>query len=112
MITLLAKVWFDLWGDKSRTLQVVMVIALGSIGIGLVVGGRNLIVESVNSGYEGAEPATIKLSVNPPLTQGQLERVGKIEGVNQIEGLYSGSVEWRLSDDEEWKTQKPSATQV
>ena len=104
MITLLAKVWFDLWGDKSRTLQVVMVIALGSIGIGLVVGGRNLIVESVNTGYEGAEPSTIKLSVNPPLTQAQLERVAKIEGVAEIEGLYSGSVEWRFSDDGEWQT--------
>ena len=37
MIGLLRKVWFELWSNKSRTIQVVMVIALGAIGIGLVI---------------------------------------------------------------------------
>lgn len=103
MITLLAKVWFDLWGDKSRTMQVVMVIALGSIGIGLVVGGRNLILQSVLVGFQDAEPSTIRLSVNPPLTRAQLERIDKIEGVAQLEGVFSGSVEYRLSRDDDWQ---------
>ena len=43
MITLLSKVWFELWHNKSRTFQVMMVIALGAIGVGLVIGGRNLV---------------------------------------------------------------------
>jgi hypothetical protein len=77
MITLLSKVWFDLWQDKSRTMQVVLVIALGAIGVGLVIGGRNLIAGSVLTGSQAAEPAHIKLSVSPPLTRDQLERVGR-----------------------------------
>ena len=47
MRTLLSKIWFDLWSNKARTIQVVMVIALGSIGIGLVIGGRNLISQTI-----------------------------------------------------------------
>ncbi len=104
MITLLNKVWFDLWQDKSRTLQVVLVIALGAIAIGLVIGGRNLISDSVLIGSQAAEPAHIKLSVSPQLTKDQLERVGRIEGVAEIEGLQSAPVEWRFPGDEEWQT--------
>ena len=33
MTTLLSKVWYDLWQAKGRTMQVVLVIALGAIGI-------------------------------------------------------------------------------
>ncbi len=104
MITLLRKVWFDLWQDKSRTLQVVLVIALGAIGVGLVIGGRNLISDSVLTGSQAAEPAHIKLSVSPPLTKDQLERVGRIDGVAEIEGLQTAGVEWRFPGDEEWQT--------
>ena len=104
MITLLNKVWFDLWQDKSRTLQVVLVIALGAIAIGLVIGGRNLISDSVLLGSQAAEPAHIKLSVSPPLTKDQLERVGRIDGVAEIEGLQTAPVEWRFPGDEEWQT--------
>ena len=104
MITLLSKVWFDLWGDKSRTLQVVMVIALGSIAIGLVIGGRNLIDESVTTSYIAAEPSHIKLSVSPPVTKSQLEGIEKIEGIAQAEGLLTGGIEWRLSENDEWQS--------
>lgn len=104
MITLLAKVWFDLWGDKSRTLQVVLVIAIGSIAIGLVIGGRNLVVEAVNTSSANAEPASLRLGLNPPITRPQLERIERIDGVWQVEGLYNDNVEWRLTDADEWQT--------
>lgn len=103
-MVLLRKVWFDLWEDKTRTLQVVLVIALGAIGIGLVIGGRNLIAESVLAGWQAAEPPNIKLTVEPPLTADQLERLGRIEGVAEVEGLYSAPVEWRFVGDEAWQT--------
>ena len=104
MTTLLRKTWFDLWQDKARTLQVVLVIALGAIGIGLVIGGRNLIADSVLTGWQSAEPAHIKLSVNPPLTGEQIERLERIDGVWQAEGLYTSGVEWRIAGAEEWQT--------
>jgi len=104
MITLLNKVWFDLWKDKSRTLQVVLVIALGAIAIGLVIGGRNLIADSVLTGSQAAEPPHIRLSVSPPLTKDQLDRVERIDGVAEAEGLQTAPVEWRYIGDEDWQT--------
>lgn len=104
MLTLLRKVWFDLWQDKSRTTQVVLVIALGAIGVGLVIGGRNLIADSVLTGAQAAQPAHIRLRVTPPLTKDQLERVGRIDGVADVEGLQTSPVEWRFPGEEEWQT--------
>ena len=104
MITLLSKVWFDLWGDKTRTLQVVLVIALGSMAIGLVIGGRNLIVQSVNTSYEAARPSHIKLSLSPAITPDELDRIAKIDNVYQVEGLNRSGVEWRFSESDEWQT--------
>ncbi len=104
MFTLFGKVWFDLWQDKTRTLQVVLVIALGAIGIGLVIGGRNLIADSVVEGSLAAQPPHIKLSVNPPLTKDQLERIERFDGVAEVEGLQTTGIEWRVVGDEEWQT--------
>ena len=53
MTTLYTKVWHDLWSNKARTIQVVMVIALGAIGIGLVIGGRNLIAGTIVTSVAG-----------------------------------------------------------
>ena len=104
MITLLGKVWFDLWQDKTRTIQVVLVIALGAIGVGLVIGARNIIADSIAEGSVQSQAPHIRLSVSPPLTQDQLERLGRIEGVYQAEGIQSAPIEWRLVGDSEWQT--------
>lgn len=104
MFTLLAKVWYDLWQDKSRTLQVTLVIALGSIGIGLVIGGLNLVTAAVAQSWQTAVPPNINLTVNPPLTKAQLERIERIEGVAEVEGLYSDRVEWRHVGETAWQT--------
>lgn len=104
MFTLLAKVWYDLWQDKSRTLQVTLVIALGSIGIGLVIGGLNLVTAAVAESWQAAIPPNINLTVNPPLTKAQLERIERIEGVAEVEGLYTDRVEWRHVGETEWQT--------
>ena len=104
MLTLLSKVWFELWQDKTRTIQVVMVIALGAIGVGLVVGGRNLVAGAVSESWQAAQPPHIKLSVNPPLTSDQMDRLARIEGVAEVEALYNARIEWRLPGSDEWQT--------
>lgn len=104
MSSLLAKVWFDLWQDKTRTLQVTLVIALGAIGIGLVLGGLNLVTKAVADSWQVAEPPTISLAVNPPLNKAQIDRIERIDGVAEVEGLYTGRVEFRLVGSDEWET--------
>ncbi|MCP4425107.1 MAG: ABC transporter permease [Chloroflexi bacterium] len=104
MFTTLSKVWFDLWQDKTRTLQVTLVIALGAIGVGLVIGGRNLVAGAVSDSWQAAQPPNISLSVSPPLTAEQVDAVARIDGVAEAEGLYATAVEWRLVGSEEWET--------
>lgn len=104
MSGLLTKVWFDLWSNKVRTLQVVLVIALGAIGIGLVIGGRNLIEGTISDEWQLAEPPAIKVGVNPYLTDEQLRTIQNIDGVAEVEGTLSTSIEWRFRGDEEWQT--------
>ena len=103
MIILLSKVWHDLWSNKSRTMQVVLVIALGSIGIGLVMGGNNLIANTFNSQWKLANPPHIKLGVTPALDDDQLNALKRIEGVDQVQGVLSGSMEWRKLGDTKWQ---------
>lgn len=104
MTTLYQKVWADLWGSKGRTLQVVLIVALGAFGIGLVVGGRNLIVAAFNADWQKVEAPTINLTVNPAMTDDQLLALKNIEGVEETEGLVSTLIEWRTSPQAEWQT--------
>jgi putative ABC transport system permease protein len=104
MLSLLTKVWYDLWSNRARTIQVVLVIALGAFGIGLVIGGRNLIAGTIADQWKLAEPPHIKLGVTPPLTDEQLRTIERIDGVYQAEGLISGSIEYRLPGETEWQT--------
>ena len=104
MNSLLTKVWHDLWSNKSRTIQVVLIIALGAFGIGLVIGGRNLIADSIADQWQQAEPPHIKLGVTPPLTDEQVRRLERIDGVAQAEGTLNSSIEWRLAGGSEWQT--------
>ena len=104
MLSLLTKVWYDLWSNRSRTIQVVLVIALGAFGIGLVIGGRNLIAGTIADQWKLAEPPHIKLGVTPPLSDEQLRTIERIDGVYQAEGLLSSSIEYRLPGESEWQT--------
>ena len=104
MSTLLAKVWYDLWSNRARTIQVVLVIGLGAIAIGLVIGGRNLIAGTIADQWRAAEPPNIKLSVTPPLTSDQIRSLERIDGVFQVEGVQNSSIEWRFPGDTEWQT--------
>ena len=44
MGVLFDKIWRDLWGNKGRTLQVVLIIAMGTFAIGMIIGTRNLVI--------------------------------------------------------------------
>jgi len=106
-----AKLWHDLWNEKARTIQVILVIALGAFATGLVIGGRNLIAGTIADQWRQAEPPNIKLAVNPPLTDDQLNAIERFEDVYQVEGTLSGSVEWRFPGESEWRTARLEARQ-
>ena len=104
-----AKIWSDLWRHKTRTLQVVLIIAMGAAGIGLVLGARNLTAEGITKAWLSTEPPMIKISVNPAMEDDEVLALEKIEGVAQAEGLLNTTVEWRLQPGDEWQVANLSA---
>jgi putative ABC transport system permease protein len=97
------KILADLWGHKSRTLQVVLIIALGAFGAGLVIGARNLTSAALNADWLAGDPPNMKISVNPAMTSDQLLALEKIDGLSKVEGLQAEKIEWRHGPGEEWQ---------
>ena len=57
------KIWQDLWSNKARTLQVVLIIAVGAIAIGMIIATRNYVVLGMQQGWVESSPAMIGSSV-------------------------------------------------
>lgn len=96
------KIWADLWGNKSRTLQVVLIIALGAFGAGLVIGARNLTSDALNADWLAGNPPNMKIGVSPAITSDQLIALEKIDGLAVVEGLQAEKIEWRHEQGEAW----------
>ena len=97
------KVWRDLWENKGRTLQVVLIIAVGTFAIGMIIGTRQFMITGMESVWRGSSPATIYLAMRPGIDDDALVALGKIDGVMAVEGLLQESVEWRLSPGDPWQ---------
>jgi len=99
--------WFkilrDLWDHKGRTLQVVLIIGIGAAAMGMIMGTRNLIVPAMEQIWTSGSPAMINLFVSPPVGEDDLAALKRVEGVSQIEGFSTTTIEWRLSQQDEWQ---------
>ncbi len=97
------KIVRDLWDNKGRTLQVVLIIGLGAAAIGMILGTRNLMIAGMQQIWTAGHPAMINLFVGPPVTDDELIVLQHVQGVSQIEGLSSTTIEWRLNSKAEWQ---------
>ncbi|UCC54813.1 MAG: ABC transporter permease [Anaerolineaceae bacterium] len=59
------KIGVDLWGNKTRTLLVVLSIAIGVFAVGMVANAYLLLDEATNSGYRVTNPSSAFLLVTP-----------------------------------------------
>ena len=98
------KILRDLWMNKGRTLQVVLIIGIGAAAIGMIIGTRSLFIPGMASIWRSQNPAMIDLYVGPPLSEDDLYALKNVDGVVDIEGLSSTTIEWRLSPQDEWSS--------
>jgi putative ABC transport system permease protein len=96
------KIWSDLWAHKGRTLQVVMIIAMGAFAIGMIITTRTLMVGGMDIIWRAVSPATITLWTDPRVDEDAIMALKRIEGVEDVEGYATTSIEWRLGPDDEW----------
>lgn len=98
------KTWYDLWQNKGRTLQVVLIIAIGAFAIGTTLGAPVLISKDMGQTWAATQPPMIGLRVDPPIDQAMLDSLAGFEGVETIEGRQIEEIEWRAAPDEPWQT--------
>jgi putative ABC transport system permease protein len=97
------KILFDLWGNKGRTILVVLIIAFGAGAIGMILGIRNLVIPGMQEIWTSSQPAMLNLFVGPPVGEDVLLALKREQGVAQIEGLSSATIEWRRRPQDEWR---------
>jgi putative ABC transport system permease protein len=102
MGTIRYKIWYDLWKNKGRTLQVVMIVAMGAFAIGLIISTRMLLIPIMHDLWRDATPAMITLWTNPSVDDETIEVLRRINGLEDVEGYTFVSIEWRPSSDDAW----------
>ncbi len=55
------KIWRDLWENKGRTVQVVLIIAMGAFAIGTIIGSSALMREAMTASWQASSPSMINL---------------------------------------------------
>jgi putative ABC transport system permease protein len=88
------KLLADLWGNKSRTLLVVLSIAVGTFAIGVIVGSYMLIYEDLDASYAASNPANITLTTRP-FGPDLVDAVARTDGVAAAEGYHEVTVRVR-----------------
>jgi putative ABC transport system permease protein len=98
------KIWSDIWNNKGRTLQVVLIIAMGAFAIGMIIGGSGAIRAKLTQEWQASTPAMINLWADPRVNDEQLAALKSLKGIEDVEGILSTSIEWRLSPDQPWSS--------
>src|SRR5689334_1029856 len=72
------KILRDLLVNKSRSLLVILAVAVGVAAFGLMITGRVVLEENLQDGYSGTQPAHTILSVSP-FREGLLKHVQALD---------------------------------
>ena len=97
------KIWYDLWENRGRTMRVVAIIAVGAFAVGLIIGARELISIDADRTWLNTNPATIGLTVDPPVSDTTIDALENLRGIDEVEGWYQARIEWRAGPDEPWR---------
>ena len=89
------KIFSDLWKNKARTLQVVMIIAMGAFAVGMIIGSSDLIRAGLTRVWLASNPASINLAVDPAVDDETIQSLGSVAGVEAVMGSLTTSIEWR-----------------
>ncbi|MBP2643625.1 MAG: hypothetical protein H6Q67_1512 [Firmicutes bacterium] len=95
------KVWSDLWGNKVRTLLVVLSISVGVFAVGMVYSSYLMFQRDLAASFGAASPANASL-LTDPFDEELLESVRSLKNVKEVEGrrnvnlrISTGDGQWR-----------------
>jgi putative ABC transport system permease protein len=68
----------------------------------MIITTRTLMVAGMTDIWSAISPATISLWANPSVGDDAIVALKRIEGLEDVEGYATTSIEWRLNPDDEW----------
>jgi putative ABC transport system permease protein len=93
------KVIRDLWGNKSRTVLVVLAIAVGVFAFGGVFITQDVLIRDMNVGYLSIRPAHAILNVSP-FDDGVVSAIRGMREIEDAEGRTTLPVKLEVAPDE------------
>jgi hypothetical protein len=95
------KVLGDLWGNKTRTALVVLSIAIGVFAIGMVAGGREILMRDLNGDWNATNPASASIGAEN-IDEELVQAIRRMPGVAEAQATRSVTVR-ALTPSGEWK---------
>src|SRR5512136_269314 len=103
MSVIWAKVWFDLWRNKVRTLLAVLSIAAGVFTVGAMFGMSDMMLNGMDKAHQSVAPPHILLGTTTRIKQDVADSIRKLDGVEDIELYNEIAVLYRVRPDAPWK---------
>ncbi len=96
------KVIADLWSNRTRSLLVILSIAVGLFAVGIIATLRMIIPSDMEEGYRSTNPANIQIIMSD-FDHDLVEQISKLDGVKDVLGVRSFSVRV-LDKNNTWKS--------
>ncbi|NJN18607.1 MAG: ABC transporter permease [Oscillochloris sp.] len=95
------KVLGDLWSNKTRTALVVLSIAIGVFAIGMISGGREILVRDLNGDWNAINPASASIGADT-IDEDLVQVIRRMPGIAEAQASRSITVR-ALAADGTWK---------
>ncbi|MGQ9554126.1 MAG: FtsX-like permease family protein [Anaerolineae bacterium] len=86
MRTIRKKTLRELWRNRSRTLMVVLSVAVGVLAVGMIVATWDILITDLYRRYAAIIPAHIQISVPTGVSNDDLKGLETVPGVAQVQG--------------------------
>jgi putative ABC transport system permease protein len=103
MSVIWAKVWFDLWHRKTRTLLAVLSIAAGVFAIGAMFGMSDQMLTGMDEAHRAVNPSHITVSFNTLVDRDTVIDLKNVPGVAGVQPLSQNTVKYKVAPDAPWK---------
>ena len=96
----LRKILNDLWLNKTRTMLIVLTIAIGVFAVSTISRSGEILLRDLGQSYASIKPANAVLAINRPFHDDLVEAIRKLPGVQEAEGVHNLTVRVQLGPDE------------
>lgn len=98
------KVLRDIIKNPARTSLVVLSISIGVLALGFIIGSRIILLDSLNRGYQQANPASV-IFYTDPVNNDFVRSIAQMEGVIAAQGQRVSRIRVAVNADQtEWRT--------